>query len=175
MPSFSTFIDYIKKNAHLYVMLRNKIACEEEIFLLIYLANKKVFIMLLQPYATYVWSLKLLYRKCVVVNSKQNCIFRANVLCFKLQKNCHRPTPQNKRSRNCMSTKLILFIFKPQKRLHCSTKSEVKKNWILTDYIFNFFLEMSFSQFWYKITKKCNNIIRDKSKIFLHGTHYFNC
>ena len=67
-----------------------------------------------------------------------------------------------------MSTKLILFIFKPQKRLHCSTKSEVKKNWILTDYIFNFFLEMSLSQLWYKITKKCNDVIRDKSEIFLH-------
>ena len=90
------------------------------------------------------------------------------MLFFKLLKNCHRPTPQNKRSRNCMSTKLILFIFKPQKRLHCSTKSEVKKNWILTDYIFNFFLEMSLSQFWYKITKKCNDVRRDKSEIFLH-------
>ena len=90
------------------------------------------------------------------------------MLFFKLLKNCHRPTPQNKRSHNCMSTKLILFIFKPQKRLHCSTKSEVKKNWILTDYIFNFFLEMSLSQLWYKITKKCNDVIRDKSEIFLH-------
>ena len=67
--------------------------------------------MLLLPYATYVWSLKLLYRKCVVVNSKITYFALLRVI----EKLSSSNTPKQTQSQLYVNKTDIIYFQTPEK------------------------------------------------------------